>query len=238
MKTVILFLALFLPPVRAEIRTFRNTKGQEIKAEIMSATATHAELKLENGKRSKVALTLLSEADRQWITEWAKTHKHFKLQVAATVKKGNTREEEGDANAGGTKGNDCWYEISLKNTAGEVLAGLRVEYITFAPSGASQCGGADVPAIPAGMPGRVQTEKLFVPQAVQTMRTEVGRGGTGASITRTVESSLAGLHAEMYIDGRLAGSFVSGKLPEDAAQQLQAWREKNAPAPAKPAEKQ
>lgn len=238
MKTMLLITALLLQPLHAELRTFKNTKGQEIKAELVSATATHADLRLESGKRSTVALTLLSEEDRKWIAEWAKTHKHFKLQVAATVKKNNTREAEGDAIAGKTKGNDCWYELSLKNTAGEALTGVRVEYIIFAPSGSSQCGGADVPAIPAGKPGQVQTEKLFVPQAVQTVRTEVERNGAGASITRTAESSLAGLHAEMFLNGKLAGTYVSGRVPADAAQQLGAWREKNAPVPVKPAEKE
>jgi hypothetical protein len=230
---LLLIFALLSLPLAAEVRTFRNTKGDEIKAEIISATATHAELKRADGKSFKVALTMLSEADRKWIAEWAKTHKHFKVQVAATVNKGLTREAEGDEFAAKTKGNDCWYEISVKNTAAEPLKGVRVEYIAFAPSGASVCGAADVAAIPAGKFGQAKTEKLFVAQAEQTVRT--GIAGGGATITRYAESTLAGLHAEFFLDGKPSGTLVQGKLPADAADRLKAWREKQSPAAPPPA---
>ena len=236
MKTTLLILAaLMLLPLRAELRTFKNTKGVEIKAEMISATATHAELKLEGGKLSRVALRMLCEADQKWIAEWAKTHKHFKVQVAAAVKKGLTREAEGDGFAAGAKGNDCWYEISVKNTAAEALSGVRVEYIAFASAGTNVCGAADVAAIAAGKIGQAQTEKLFVAQAAQTSRTSTPGGS--ASITRYAESTLAGLHAELFLNGKLSGTLVQGKLPADAAAQLQAWREKQTPAPAPAQEK-
>jgi hypothetical protein len=233
MRTSLLLLALLSLPLRAELRTFRNAKGEEIRAEIISATATHVELKREDGNKFNVLLTTLSEADRKWIAEWAKTHKHFKVQVAATVKKGLTREAEGDGFAAKTKGNDCWYEISVKNTAAEPLKGVRVEYIAFAPSGGSVRGAADIAAIPAGKFGQAKTDKLFVAQAEQTVRT--GVGGSGATITRYAESTLAGLHAEFFLDGKPSGTLVQGKLPADAAAQLKAWREKQPPAPDKTA---
>jgi len=234
MRTSLLLFTMLCLPLRAEVRTFRNAKGEEIKAEIISATATHAELKRADGKRFNVALHTLSEQDRKWITEWAKTHKHFKVQVAATVKKSITREAEGDGFSAKTKGNDCWYEISVKNTAAEPLSGVRVEYIAYAPSGASVSGGADVAAIPAGKFGQAKTEKLFVPQAEQTVRT--GTAGGGATITRYAESTLAGLHAEFFLAGKPAGTLVQGKVPADAAEKLKAWRETQPPPPAPPAQ--
>ena len=235
MKTLPCCLAvLLLLPLHAEVRTFKNDKGVEIKAELISATETHAELKREDGKRYTVPVRSLSEADQKWITEWRQTHKHFKLQAAVTVKKGNTRETEGDAFAAKTKGNDCWYEMALKNTAAEALTGVRVEYIAFAPSGESVSGAVDLTAIPGGKSGVASTEKLFVPQAAQTVRT--GTPGGSASITRYAESTLAGLHAEMFLNGTHSGTIVNGKVPADAAARLQAWRDKQAP-PAAPAEK-
>lgn len=237
MKAMLTLLAVvWVLPLRAEMRTFKNDKGVEIKAEIVSATGTHVDLKREDGKPFKVAIKSLSEADQKWIAEWAKTHKHFKLQVAASVKKGNTREAEGDGFSEKTKGNDCWYEMALKNTAPEALAGVRVEWIAFAPSGASVSGGADVAAIPAGKAGQVVTEKLFVPQAASTSAVRTGSAGGSASITRYAESTLAGLHAELFLNGRASGTFVNGKVPGNAAEQLQAWRDKQPKAETKPAE--
>ena len=224
MKSLLLPLFILCLPLCAEVRTFKNDKGVEIKAELVSATDTHAELKREDGKVFKTAVKSLSEADQQWIAEWRKTHKHFKLQVAATVKKGNTREAEGDGFAAKTKGNDCWYEISLKNTAPEALSGVRVEYIAFAPSGTSVCGAVEVAEIAGGKAGQATTEKLFVAQAASTSKTS--SAGGSASITRYAESTLAGLHAELFLNGKPSGTIVNGKVPADAAAQLQAWRGK------------
>jgi len=224
MKSLLSVLFILCLPAGAELRTFKNDKGVEIKAEIISATATQAELKREDGKPFTVAIKTLSEADQQWIAEWAKTHKHFKLQVAANVKKGNTREADGDGFADKSKGNDCWYDIILKNTAPEALTGVRVEYIAFAPSGASICGAKDVAAIPGGKISEFLTAKLFVPQEAQTVRTPTANGS--ATVTRYVESSLAGLHAELFLEGKPSGTFVNGKVPADAAAKLQAWRDK------------
>ena len=232
MKTMLL-LSMFLMtlPLRAELRTFKNTKGEEIKAEIIGVTGGRVELKREDGKKFSVPVSSLSEEDGKWITEWAKTHKHFKVQVAASIKKGNSREVEGDAlTKTKTKGNDCWYALDLKNTAAEPLSGLRVEYIVFAASGSSVCGSVDVAAIPAGKTGQALTEKLFVPQATETAAVRAGSSGGTVQMTRSFESTLAGVHAELFLDGKPSGTFVSGKVPADAAPQLLAWREKQPPA--------
>jgi hypothetical protein len=226
MKRLLLILAVFLvtSPLHAELRVFKNTKGEEIKAEMITATDTHAELKRDDGRKFTVPLASLSEADRAWITEWRKTHKHFKVQVQATVKKGNTREEKA-ADFGGKnrKGNDCWYVLGFKNTSGDVLSGLRVEYILFAPADAavsSLCGSCDVAPVPAGKTGEAVTQKLLVDQTRTVFRSGL------ADAVQFSESSLAGIRAELFVDGKPAGTFLSGKVPADAEDQLKQWREK------------
>ncbi len=239
MKTILLLLTFLTAlPLRAEMRTFKNTKGEEIKAELVSATADRAELKREDGKKFSVPLATLSEEDRKWIAAWTKAHPHFKVQMAATVKKGVSRETGGDAFVKKGKGNDCWYLLDFKNTAAEPLKGLRLEYIIFAPSDAavpSVCGTVDLAAIPGGKSGQALTQKLFVPQATETAAVRSGSAGGTVTMSRTVESTLAGIRAEIFIDGKRTATFLSGKLPADAEQQLLAWREKQTPAkPDKP----
>ncbi len=221
---------------KAEIRTFTSTKGAEIKAALISSTDTHAELKREDGKKFTVPLNTLSEADRAWIAEWRKTHKHYKVQVLASIKKGNTREEKEGAFGGKPlKGNDCWYALTFKNSSGEPLTGLRVEYIIFSPAegtASSLCGSCEVADIPAGKNGEAATQKLFVSQA----RTVIRSGNTSA--VQFSESSLTGLRAELLVDGKPAGVFISGKVPDDAEEQLKTWREKQkAPKEETPAAK-
>lgn len=232
MKMLLLIVMAFIlsRPARAESRTFTNTKGEEIKAEMISATESRAELKRADGKTFSVALSSLSEADRKWIAEWRKHHKHFKIAVLANVKKSISREEKGGAFDGkSVKGNDCWYILELKNNSPEPLAGLRVDYILFSPVGASVSGSSDVSPIPAGKAGQAVTPKLFVEQ-----KQSVTRSG-GTNVVQFSEGSLAGLRAELFVDGKPAGAFLSGKLPADAEAQLQKWRDAQPKTP--PAEK-
>ena len=226
MKRFLLLFTVLLSslPLHAELRSFKNSKGEEIKAELLSATDTHAELKRGDGRKFTVAVATLSGEDQTWIAEWRKTHKHYKVQTAASVKKGNTREEKGGAFGGkDRKGNDCWFVLDFKNTSSEALTGLKIEYILFAPPGVvvpSLCGTCEVAAIPAGKSGQAATEKLFVDQA----RTEIRSGN--ASAVQFSENSLAGIRAELFVAGNPVGAFTSGRVPADAEEQLKQWREK------------
>lgn len=225
-----LSLLMALSLKAGELRTFKNTKGEEIKAAIITATAKDVELQREDGKKFTVPLASLSEADQAWVADWRKTHKHFKVEVSALVKKGNSRVEKGAALGGkDLKGNDCWYVLTFNNKTTVPLNGLRIEYIFFAPDAVNgQCGALDVKAVPAGKTGQAVTEKMFVEQAQQIIRS-----GTSNAV-RFSESTLAGIHAELLVDGKPGGTFTSGKVPADAGAQLQVWREKQPPPVPKP----
>lgn len=218
MKSICIALLLMSLPSLADLRQFTNAKGEKIMAELVSATDTRAELKRADGKAFTVPLQSLSEADRAWIAEWRKTHQHFKIAVQASIKKANTTEKPGTFEGRKIKGNDCWYVLSFQNKSGDALNGLRVDYTIFAPSGGSLSGSADVAAIASGKTGQAGTEKLFVEQAQTVIRSG------NSSAVQFSESSLSGIRAELFVDGKPAGVFVSGKVPEDAAAKLEAWR--------------
>jgi SLA1 homology domain 1, SHD1 len=226
MKALLILTAAFLTasPLRAELRTFKNTKGEEIKAEMIGATDSRVELKREDGKKFSVPLTTLSEADRQWVAEWRKKHKQYKVEVVASIKRGISRVEKGGAFGGkDTKGNDCWYVLNFSNKTTDPLSDLRIEYIIFAPAGAAEpslCGAVDVPVIPPGKAGQAATGKLFAEQ-----KQTVLRAGNQSTVSFS-EASLAGIHAELIVAGKPAGTFLSGNVPADAGPQLQQWRDK------------
>jgi hypothetical protein len=225
MKWLLLIFAALVPVrLHAELRAFKNTKGEEIKAEMVSATDTHAELKREDGRKFNVPLATLSEADRKWIAEWRKTHRHYKVQMQAAVKKGVTREEKGDQFATkNRKGNDCWYILDFKNNSSEALTGLRIEYIQFAPPAtlvAPLCGSCEVAPVPVGKSGQAITQKMFVDQAQTTYRSG------NSNIVQFSENSLAGIRAELFVAGKPVGAFINGNVPADAEEKLKQWREK------------
>ena len=233
MRTLAVIIALLVAAAAApaELRTFKNTKGEEIKAEMIDSTDSRVELKREDGKKFSVLLTSLSEEDRKWIADWRKKNQRFKVEVTAAEKKGNSRTEKGSSFDGkDLKGNDCWYVLNFNNKTANPLAGLRIEYIIFAPEGSpvpSLCGVTEVPEIPPGKSGQAATGKLFAEQAQTVLRS----GNT--SVIRNTENSLAGIHAELIVGGKAAGTFLAGKVPDDAGAQLQKWREKQAPAKSK-----
>lgn len=62
-------LILALAPARADSRTWTDTSGRKIQAEMVSTDGSHVELKLANGKISKVPLASLSSDDRDFIAK-------------------------------------------------------------------------------------------------------------------------------------------------------------------------
>lgn len=221
-------LLLCVSATGGEMRTFRNQKGDEIKAEVVSVGKEKAELKREDGKTFQVQISTLSAEDQTWLEKWRATHRQVKLSFSAEIRRAVTREEKDAAFGGGNlKGNDCTYQISLKNTGTDATAVIRVETILFAPPGspaASACAATDVAAIAPGKSATAKSAALFIPQ-----RETVVQSGL-SSVKRYTEGSPQGLYAEFFMDGKSIGGMKMGTVPEDAAAQLAKWREAQAAA--------
>lgn len=70
MKALPLLLALSLP-LCAQVRTWKNTAGKSIKAELITADDTHVTLKRPySNKKYKIALDTLSEGDQEFVKKW------------------------------------------------------------------------------------------------------------------------------------------------------------------------
>lgn len=238
MKTVLSALCsallLCVSAAGGELRTFRNQKGDEIKAEVISVGKEKAELKREDGKTFHVQISTLSDEDQKWLENWRATHRQVKLTFSSEIRRAVTREEKNAAFGGGSlKGNDCTYQILLKNAGTDPSAAIRVETILFAPAGspaASACAASEVPAIAPGKSATAKSAALFIPQ-----RETVVQSGL-SSVKRYSEGSPLGLYAEFFMDGKSIGHMNMGTVPEDAAAQLAKWRESQAGS--QPAEKE
>ena len=56
--------------IHAEPRTFTNSQGKTVSANLVCATVDFATLKLSNGKDVEVPVASLSEADKKFINDW------------------------------------------------------------------------------------------------------------------------------------------------------------------------
>ena len=149
------------------------------------------------------------------------------------MKRSITRVEKGGP-GGDQKGNDCSYQLSLKNTGVAPLTGLKMESIIFAPAGApvaSAGSSTDVASLAPGKTATVPSAKIFVPQTESVTRSGL------SSIKSFAEGSPAGVYTELVMDGKTVAAFTAGTIPTDSAEQLAKWRASRAEVPEKPAEK-
>ncbi|MEM1294319.1 MAG: SHD1 domain-containing protein [Verrucomicrobiota bacterium] len=68
---ILIITALGLPLAQAETRSFTNSDGRAIEAELVGFADGKAMLKLANGKTAPVPITSLSPADQEYIDLWA-----------------------------------------------------------------------------------------------------------------------------------------------------------------------
>ena len=218
-------LLLTIPAGAGEVRAFKNDKGVEIRAEITGGTAEKVELKREDGKTFTVATTTLSTEDQEFIRKWMATHKVIKVSYQASIARSVAREHKSDGSV--TKGNDCNYNVSIKNTGAAPITGLRVESIIYAPYGspaATAFHRQELTAIAPGKSGATASARLFVPQKESIMKSGL------STVRRMSEGSPDGLYMELIIDGKTVGGFTMGTVPPTAGEDLKKWRSEQ-PAP-------
>lgn len=93
MKILIAFFLLIVPLIAAESRTWTNSEGKKIKAELVSATDDSVTLKMKrNNKTYVLKLADLSEPDQQFIKDWTEENaERLKKEKEAIFTFGDTK---------------------------------------------------------------------------------------------------------------------------------------------------
>lgn len=170
-------LAVFtLHPASAEMRTFTDTQGRKIEAEIVGVSGSKVTLKLANGKTYTIPLTKLSKDDQFFVEVWADVDKkeggqktegagtvipdnvnyRFELDVnKERIKKGDkTRVDRGEYKL------DEWiFKVELENRSQVDLEGLEMSYRIYVDTKASvKLGSLEEP--PKFYGGRVKVDPI------------------------------------------------------------------------------
>lgn len=120
---------------QADPRSFTNTEGQTIEAELVGVEDGAAVLKLGNGKTAKVALTTLSEGDQAFVKSWWEVNKDKldRMDVRLSITKSTDRIERKVSkpkNNGGQKGQNQVSPIVTKLTRDEfTYSGVLKSYV-------------------------------------------------------------------------------------------------------------
>lgn len=141
MKTRLLAIMSLLCPLLAgaEIRTFTNSAGKKIQAELIGMDEGVAVLKLGNGRSAKVPLKSLSEGDQAYVKSW---HEENKNKVRAgdlrlTIEKNTERLKESPSGKKDKGKNnkisrtETSYTCTLENLSAKSIEGIKVDYVIY-----------------------------------------------------------------------------------------------------------
>jgi hypothetical protein len=106
-KNITILLAIFaLTMPGAFARTFTNTAGKKIKAELVGMEDGAAILKLGHGRKTNVPLSSLSEEDQAYVKTWHEENKNkiSKNDLELTIKKKAKRVSSSSSGGGGRGG--------------------------------------------------------------------------------------------------------------------------------------
>ncbi|MEJ6581441.1 MAG: hypothetical protein QNL33_08615 [Akkermansiaceae bacterium] len=82
---------LLLLPTQAELRTFTNTEGTTIEAELIKASGSEVVLRIKGGPLAQVNIATLSEADKDFIQTWIADKVLSRQVQETTIEPGETR---------------------------------------------------------------------------------------------------------------------------------------------------
>ena len=148
MKPLLLSLTLLgLGIAQAELRTFTNTAGKSIQAELLAVSDGAAVLRLANGRQAKVPLKSLAPDDQTFVNEWWEKNKN-KLResdVRLTITKNSDRisSERSEKDKGRKSIDEYTFTCVLENRS-KKEAKIKADYIIYkksnsrTPNGSSQ----------------------------------------------------------------------------------------------------
>ena len=204
MKTFPIFIAicLFAPFFSTtDARTFTNTKGKQVEAELIGVENETAILKLANGRRAKVPLKALSDDDQAYAKKWQEENKGkiSESDIRVRIEKNSKRikSQNSGGGAGGRSGSrtrkktsttETTYTCTVENQTQKTLEGIKASYVVY--KRISTRGGGDSETMTEEVAGATDVETLlpngkttFETQAVECVDSSE-KGGRGGSSSR------------------------------------------------------
>jgi hypothetical protein len=145
LHTIIAAACLFSPLLaEADARTFTNTEGKKIDAELVGVENEAAILKLAGGRQAKVPLKSLSEGDQTYARKWQKENKDriSASDVRLEIEKNSKRiKSTSSGGGGGRRGGsttrkkssttEISYTCTLKNYSPRTIADIKASYTIY-----------------------------------------------------------------------------------------------------------
>lgn len=127
----------------AEIRTFTNSKGSEIQAEIKAVVGDKATVTMAGGKEFSLPIAQFSAEDQTFIRDWASKNKNpvartaLRLEIKKSQAKIRVERLDGEKKADHKKRQDAsdksetFYVLNLQNTTRQPIEDVELDYKIF-----------------------------------------------------------------------------------------------------------
>lgn len=137
------FLSASATTSHAGVRTFKNSEGREIQAEITAVSGDEVSMTLTDGSEFDLPIARFSADDQAFIRDWATKNKNavprtaIRLEIKKNQSKIRLERNEGEKKADYKKRQDAsdrsqtLYVLNLQNTTRQQIDGVEVAYKIF-----------------------------------------------------------------------------------------------------------
>ena len=232
---IVLFCSLLISR-DVEARTYTNTAGKTIDAELTGMKKETALLKLKNGKQVKIPLSALSEADQLHIKKWWEENKNkvTESDVRMSIEKNvdtirQPREKDPKKkNKIKISENKTTYTCNLSNSSQKTLKGIQASYVIYKRVIKRGEGGSGT-----SVEETTKTDKLYVLEPKKSLEFETAVvackniakkaqppncKGQGACKSSSRRETVMGMVVTLSIDGK---EFLKQGHPKNFIAQLE-----------------
>ncbi len=212
----LVFAGLSLPrrSLAAEWRTFTDTTGRTIVAEIMEASDDTVRVRREDGRVFAIALENLSADDRTFVEAWRHRRAFAMGGLEVTTHRVRLDSDRKQIRPRTRKTENWCYKVTIANHSQADLSGLTIEYRVFYVADSAKAehdelplerkrGRATLRRLAAGADAEVQTTGV----ALQIIQLKPGYRYIGTS-KRRVEDKLAGIWVRVLRNGEILREFA------------------------------
>jgi len=234
----LLVAAVLLLPVisRAEIRTFTDSVGRTLEAELVGMRDGSAVLKLGGGRIAKVPLSSLSDDDQAYVKAWHEENKNkvSPTDVRLTIDKDTERtrpprqrDKDGNRKRNNNRASksETSFTCTLRNNTARTIEGISASYTIYKRVSTRGESGANTSTSQSGDTTELETLKprgsvSFTTGSV-TCEDSSRRGGNGPTVSR--RESIVGVVITLSAGGE---EFLKQSYPENLIRKLEEEEER------------
>lgn len=224
---VVVMLGSFSGTSTAEARTFTNTAGKTVDAELIGLNDKTAVLKLDNGSKAKVPLSSLCKEDQAYINDWWEKNKNrvsdsdVRLSISKKITSHREpRSKDGKKNNNKSKKTSTVYTCTLSSYCQKTINNIKADYTVYKNVSSRGEGGSGFTTEKISKTAtidRLESNKSaeFETSGVECVTTsQKAKKGKGSA----KRESIMGIVVTLSVDGK---EFLKQSYPENLLRKLE-----------------